>query len=201
MGKPKPLLDFDGETCVSLVLAACRGSRVSETMVVLGPDADRIAEEVARSGGGVTPATVKLIRNTRPENGQTSSLKTGLEGMSGSSDGFIVFPVDHPLVTGADIDSLIDRIESKPRGRTIFVATYEDRRGHPVLFGASRRGPILELGDDEPLHTYVRVREAVIDRVPVANPGVVRGINTPEEYANLLAVYRQRAGQPQGDRA
>ena len=200
MGKPKPLLDFDGETTISLVLAACRGSRVAETMLVLGSDADRIQEEVVRSGGGARQTSVKMIRNTRPENGQTSSLKTGLEATSGSSDGFIVFPVDHPLVTGADIDALIDRIESHPRGRTIFVPTFEDQRGHPVLFGASHRGPILELGDDEPLHNYVRVREAEIDRVPVVNQGVIRGMNTPQEYAALLAAYRQRQAPRPADR-
>jgi molybdenum cofactor cytidylyltransferase len=201
MGKPKPLLDFDGETCVSLVLAACGESRAAETVLVLGPYADRIQEEVLRTGTGEIPSTVKLIRNTHPENGQTSSLKTGLDGISGSSDGFLVFPVDHPLVTGADIDALIDRLEMKPRGRSIFVATYEDQRGHPVLFGASHRGSILELGDDEPLHNYVRVREGEIDSVPVPNPGVVRGMNTPDEYADLLAAYRQRQAQPQGDLA
>ena len=54
---------------------------------------------------------------------------------------------------------------------------------------ASHRSAILELGDEVPLHDYIRVREGETDQVPTKNPGVVAGMNTPEEYKRLLDLY------------
>ncbi len=192
MGGPKPLLDFDGRTCLSLVLSACLGSRAEETVLVLGADADLV--RAAAENGGKLPDSVSVVFNDRHASGQTSTLKAGLESIAGDADGFMILPVDHPLITSDDVDALIERIEMKPRGRTIFVACHENSRGHPVLFASSHRTNILELGDDEPLHDYTRVREAETDQIRVANIGVVSGMNTPAEYRRLLQIYRDRAG-------
>jgi molybdenum cofactor cytidylyltransferase len=192
MGGPKPLLDFEGRTCLSLVLSACLGSRAEETVLVLGADADLV--RAAAEQGGKLPSSVRVVFNDRHESGQTSTLKAGLESTAGDADGFMILPVDHPLITSDDVDALIERFEMKPRGRTIFIACHENSRGHPVLFASSHKSSILELGDDEPLHDYTRVREAETAEIGVANIGVVSGMNTPEEYRRLLQVYRDRAG-------
>lgn len=191
MGQPKPLLDFDGETCISLVLSACAGSRADETVVVLGAEADRIRQSLASDG----PA--RILVNDRHGRGQTSSVKAGMETVSARTDGFVLLPVDFPLVTSADIDALISRFEARPRGRTIFIAAHESRRGHPVLFAAAHRAAVLELGDDEPLSSYIRLREGEVDQVPVDNPGVVAPMNTPGEYEAVLKAYRGRSSRAQ----
>ena len=128
--------------------------------------------------------------NERPERGQTSTLKVGLEAMSGKSDAFVIMPVDLPLVTLREIDMLIQRFEMKPRGRNIFIATHENRRGHPVLFAESHRLPILEMEDDDPLNDYIRVRDGETEEVDMGNPGVTIEMNTPEQYHRVLALYR-----------
>ena len=180
-----------------MVLAACTGSRVEETVVVTGAEADLVRADAARRNDGRIPEGIRFIINEHHENGQTSSLKTGLEALSRRSDGFVMLPVDHPLVTSVEIDALIEKFEEKPRGRTIFMATHDSKRGHPVLFASSHRTALLALGDDEPLHNYTRVRGGEIEHVAVDNPGILHGMNTPEEYEGLLAAYRagQTAGQ------
>ncbi len=175
-----------------MVLAACAGSRVHETVVVTGAEADLVRADAVERNKGRHPQGIRFAINEGYERGQTSSLKTGLEALSRGSDGFMVLPVDHPLVTSTEINALIDRFESKPRGRTIFIATYDDKRGHPVLFASGHRSALLALGDDEPLHDYTRVRSGEIELVAVENSGVVRGMNTPQEYEELLAAYRAR---------
>lgn len=194
MGKPKPLLPFDDETCLSLVLRACVQSRAVETILVLGEQAEAIRAHALSRYGGHLPSGVSIVVNERHEQGQTSSLKAGLEAVSPRADAFVVLPVDHPLVTHVDVDTLMDRFEAHPRGRTIFIATYEEQRGHPVLFGMSHRAPVLEMGDDEPLNGYVRLREGETLLVRMDNPGVVSGMNTPQDYERLLAMYH--SGQP-----
>jgi len=140
----------------------------------------------------VDPDAIRVTVNERHARGQTSSFKAGLEQLAGGVDAFIVLPVDHPLVTASDIDELIARFEPRPRGRTIFIAAYEGTRGHPVLFSAGHRGAILEMGDDEPLHNYVRLREGECETVECDGPGVVMPMNTPEEYERVLSAYRAR---------
>jgi len=192
MGRPKPLLDFDGRTCLSLVLSACEAARADDTILVLGYRADEVRASLETAGGGPHPGA-RICVNEQYERGQTASLKTGLEALPPSADGFIVLPVDLPLVTATDLDALIARFEPRPRGRTIFIATHETGRGHPVLFASRHRGPILELGDDEPLHNYIKLREGEVEQVMVDSPGVTMPMNTPEEYRRVLAVYRSRA--------
>jgi len=198
MGKPKPLLSFNGESCLSLVLRACVQSRAGETILVLGSEADAIRAEAERRFGGTLPSSVSIVVNERHEQGQTSSVKAGLEAASPRTDAFALLPVDHPLVTHNDLDALIERFEARPRGRTLFIASYEGERGHPTLFNVSHRSPILEMGDDEPLNEYVRLREGESLLVRVDNPGVVSGMNTPEEYQRLLEMYHSRPAREPG---
>jgi molybdenum cofactor cytidylyltransferase len=190
MGRPKPLLPFDGRTCLSLVAEACRGSRSDETVLVLGADAGDVR-------AGLTDedlVKMTVVVNEQHARGQTSSLKTGLEGASPRSEAFVVLPVDLPLVLAGDIDRLIERFEAHPRGRTIFISAHEGRRGHPVLFSGVHRAGLLEMPDDDPLHAYIRLREGEVDQIPAGNEGLVLPMNTPEEYSHVLAVWRARQG-------
>lgn len=190
MGRPKPLLEFDQETCLSLVLGACFSSLATETILVVGGENEEIRDEAIRSARQRRASSFDIVVNARPERGQTSTLKAGLEAMSGKSDAFVIMPVDLPLVTLREIDMLIQRFEMKPRGRNIFIGTHENRRGHPVLFAESHRLPILEMEDDDPLNEYIRVREGETEEVHMANPGVTIEMNTPEQYHRVLALYR-----------
>ncbi len=192
MGRAKPLLEFGDRTCLSLVLSACLSSRATETVLVLGAEASRVRGAIGAPGDGLPDGRLSVAVNDQHGRGQTSSLKIGLELLPGGMDAFLVFPVDHPLVTSADLDALIDRFEPRRRGRTIFIASHEGTRGHPALFAAHHRGPILELGDDEPLHNYIRIREGEIETVDRDSPGVTMPMNTPEEYERVLNAWRAR---------
>ena len=195
MGTPKPLVKFDAETCLSLVLKACLQSLADEVVLVIGAQAEAVRAEAVASVARAPAKAFDIVLNERYERGQTSSLKTGLEGSSPRSDAFVIFPVDHPLVTAVEIDALVHRFAAHPRGRTIFIASHAGVRGHPALCSASHRAAMLGLEDDEPLHNYIRLHEGETEQVPVETPGVVSGMNTPEEYKHLLEIYRStRAG-------
>jgi CTP:molybdopterin cytidylyltransferase MocA len=194
MGSPKPLLPFDGQTCLSLVTQACRDSRADETILVLGADADR----VRRALGGELPGALTIAMNENFQRGQTSSVKTGLEAASPHSDAWMILPVDLPLVRREDLDAVIARCEARPRGRTLFIATHEGRRGHPLLLTTPHRGPVLELADEEPLSSYLRLHEGEVDQVPVDNPGLLLPMNTPAEYQAVLGLWRARGNGPAG---
>src|SRR5262245_5726761 len=99
MGRPKPLLEFDGETSLSLVLTACFSSLATESILVVGAENDAIRVEATRSAQKHRAGALKIAVNTAPDGGQITSVKTGLDSMSGNSDAFVILPVDLPLVT------------------------------------------------------------------------------------------------------
>jgi len=189
MGSPKPLLDFDGRPCLEVVLDVCRASGNTEVVVVLGHGASEV-----RAGCRVEPG-VTMILNERHEAGQTRSVKVGLGAVRSGARAFYIFPADHPLVEAADIAALSARFESSPAGKTVFIPTFEGRRGHPVLMAAAHREAILGLGDAAPLHDHIRACAAEVEHVPVANSGVVCGINTEDEYRAALEEFRRRRGR------
>jgi molybdenum cofactor cytidylyltransferase len=63
---------------------------------------------------------------------------------------------------------------------------YDGHRGHPVFFASDVFGEILGLRPDQGLNTVVRRTPGRVIEVPVVDAGVLRDIDTPEEFENLL---------------
>ena len=68
----------------------------------------------------------------------------------------------------------------------IVVPQYEERRGHPVIFGRSVFAELLAVPDDEGARGVVRARPDRVLQVPVDDSAVVDQLNTPEAYQDLL---------------
>jgi CTP:molybdopterin cytidylyltransferase MocA len=76
------------------------------------------------------------------------------------------------------------------------IPTFQGRRGHPVLMSEAHRIALLALGDEAPLHDYIRARSGACAHVAVDNPGVIAGMNTDVEYRSALAeIRKRRAGE------
>jgi CTP:molybdopterin cytidylyltransferase MocA len=191
MGRPKPLLDFDGKTCLDLVVTAGRKAGCTPIVLVLGADAERI-----RAGCREVEGTIVVI-NDRPERGQTSSVKAGLAALPAEIGPFFVLPADHPLVEAGTFQALDRALGGSDPDRSIAIPTHEGRRGHPVLFGAGHRPGVLALDDADPLRGYIRAREADVALVAAADPGIIMGMNTDEEYRVALSAYRRGGARPE----
>ncbi|MBI3449238.1 MAG: nucleotidyltransferase family protein [Acidobacteria bacterium] len=186
MGTPKPLLEFDGRTCLDLVVSACLEGGAGEAIVVVGSGAAGIRTAIERRAG------VRFVVNEDPGRGQTSSLKAGLAAVPPGAAGFFVLPADHPLLRGRDIAILRERFQVRAPEKSIIIPSFEGRRGHPLLMAIAHREPLLGVGDDAPLRDYVRAREPEIETVAAESAAVLSGINTPEEYLEAVAEYRRR---------
>ncbi len=180
MGRPKALLDFDGTSCLEMVLEICRRSRALPPLVVLGFSADKVRP--------VLPAGTQVVVNADYARGQISSLKAGLEAVPADSDGFLLFPVDFPLVAPETVNALIDS------EGMIAIPTYGESRGHPARFHGSLVKEFLALTDDQPAHVVVRKDPSRVVELAVEDPAVVMKMNTPEEYEFCLAAYRRMTG-------
>src|SRR5258706_14932184 len=147
MRRPKALCDFDGRTCLGLVLRAFHAAALGTPIVVLGFHADEVRE-------GVSITDAAFVTNDRADRGQTSSLKTGLEAVPSGVRAFLLYPVDFPLVTAADLERLASAWRAR-LGARIIIPSHDHRRGHPVLFDMAFRDPFLGLPDDAPARWVV----------------------------------------------
>jgi CTP:molybdopterin cytidylyltransferase MocA len=172
MGRPKPLLDFGGRTCLDLVLAACREGGAGKPIVVLGHEQAQIRARV--NLGGAT-----VVVNVDYQQGRTTSLKAGLRVLPTDAEAFLLYPVDCPLITGGIVRSVMDGWRASKR--SIVIPSHAMRRGHPVLFASALKEEFLALGDDESARTVVNADAARISYVDAPEECLV-DMDTPEEY-------------------
>lgn len=134
-GRPKPLLELGGVPLILRQLIALSGAGVDEVVVVLGHHADAIE-------AAVRAFPITLVRNPRPDDGQPSSVRLGLQALSPKLDAVMVALADQPLLDAQDITALIGAY--KKRGDAAMVVPLvrtEDgsQPGNPVIFDAALR--------------------------------------------------------------
>ena len=187
MGGGKALLELGGEPALARCLRVLRAGGCDELRVVFGPD----AEAARRACPEPAP---DVVVNPHPETGQTGSLKLALARGAGRGELFLLHTVDHPLVAEADVRALLDAAARRPAGRRIVLPVVGGRRGHPALFEAGLAAEFLALGDDEPAHRVPRRDPARVLEVPLANPWLVRDLDTPADLAEARAWLEGRGG-------
>jgi molybdenum cofactor cytidylyltransferase len=173
MGRPKALLQFKGRTFLEHILAAVAAAGIESKAIVVGHHRSEIA------------AALKLpsvVFNPNYEQGMSTSVQAGIRALPAGVRGVGIFLVDHPLIDAETVLALSSRLE--PGG--IVLPVHGSRRGHPVFFSADLFGEILGLSADQGLNVIVRRDPKRVVEVQVSNPGVLRDIDTPEEFEKLL---------------
>jgi molybdenum cofactor cytidylyltransferase len=177
MGRPKALLDLAGQTFVRRILATLKEGGVAETVVVVRPGAVALGAEVAAAGWG------RPVENPDPDRGQLSSLLAGLDAVDRPDvPGVLVTLVDVPLVRPSTVAALLARLAASPA--PILRATHGGRHGHPVVF---TRAVFAALRAADPAGGAKPVMRAfTVEDVDVDDPGVLRDVDTPQDYERLL---------------
>jgi len=177
MGRPKALLPYREGTFLELLIQVTRHPRVGLTRVVLGAGA-----EVIRSLAKIDPSIVVL--NDDWQQGQLSSLRAGLRSLEGlHTDGIVLCPVDHPLVSAPLVSDLIAHFYAD--GRSIVLPTYEGRRGHPVIFSNKLYAELLAAPADKGARAVVWAHAADVLEVPTDEEGVVLNLNDPDMLRHI----------------
>ena len=129
-----------------------------------------------------------LVTNPDPSRGQFSSLKVGLhEVLNRGRDAAVITLVDRPPASPATVLLLRDAYESAPQNIWAVVPEFSGQHGHPYLTGRE----LIEVFLQSPPTANARdIEHRYQDRiryVPVNDPFVALNINTPDDYAALLA--------------
>ena len=174
MGTPKALLPYRGATFLEHLLNVTNHPRIGCRRVVLGADAQVIAE-------GVELPVDEVVINEDWEAGQLSSIQAGVRSLPVDTDGMLLCLVDHPLISRELAGELIERFYLS--GKAIVLPIHKGRRGHPVIFAARLYEELL----GAPLETGARAvvwthREEVFE-METAEEGCVLNLNNPDALA------------------
>jgi CTP:molybdopterin cytidylyltransferase MocA len=172
MGRPKALLPYREGTFLEHLIQVTRHPRVGLTRVVLGAGADEI-RKIAKLDFSM------VVVNPNWEKGQLSSICEGIRSLEGvETDGIILCPVDHPLVSARLVSDLIGQFYLNRK--SIVAPTYNGRRGHPVIFSSALYGELLAAPADKGARAVVWAHSADVLEVPTDEEGVVLNINDPD---------------------
>lgn len=174
MKENKLLLKVDGETLIERVVNAAVRSKADEVVVVLGYEAEKIRERIAR-------LKCKIVVNERYEKGQSESVKAGLSGISGNSEAVMVLPADVALIDAQSINIVLAEY-AKSRS-PIVIASYRNQSGHPILLDRTLFPEISEIDEDTfGLKAVINRHRADVKYVDVGTENVLIDIDTQEEF-------------------
>jgi len=178
MGRPKALIPYRESTFIEHLLDVTRHPRIGVTRVVLGAGADEI-----RTAAKLDP--VLAILNDEWEKGQLSSICAGVRSLSEiKTDGIVLCPVDHPLVSASLVNDLVEQFYRHEK--LIVVPTYNGRRGHPAIFSSALYTELLAAPPEKGARSVVWSHAADVLEVPTEEEGIVLNINDPDMLRHVL---------------
>ena len=191
MGKPKLLLPFGERTIIETVVNNAIQSKADEVLVVLGSNAEKMAEKIKSSFLEKSLSKKRYVKTSVNPNfrqGMLSSIQRGFESLSEDTRAAIIMLGDQPLIPGSVIDKMIDAY--KQTEKSIVLPVYNKRRGHPILIDMKYRDEVKRLNSDTGLRALVHNHTEDILEVDVDTPGILKDIDTLEDY-NQNRLYCQ----------
>jgi CTP:molybdopterin cytidylyltransferase MocA len=195
MGSPKALLPYQGRPFLEHLLEITTHPKIGVRRVVLGSDAEPIAKNI------VLPAE-EIVINADWEKGQLSSIQAALrslpaeggvpvaaamkkqgtqptkEGAAHGTDGLLLCLIDHPLISAALVNELIEQFYVT--SARIVLPVYEGRRGHPVIFPAALYDDLLHAPMEKGARAVVWAHAKQVLEVRTNEEGCVLNLNDPE---------------------
>lgn len=136
-------------------------------------------------------APVTCLYNPRHDDGQLASLQRAIAWARcvAQAEWLLVTLVDVPAVSTGTIAQLI--AAARRSAACAVRPLHAGRNGHPVLWRADA-WPLLEAADTRLGARHVMHELAAagrVDTVPVDDPGILRDLDTPEDYARFQQAY------------
>ncbi|PSM43029.1 4-diphosphocytidyl-2C-methyl-D-erythritol synthase [Streptomyces dioscori] len=177
-GRPKALLEHHGRLLVEYAAGVLREAGCTRVHVVLGARADSVRERADLSG-------CVLVDNPEWEEGMGSSLRAGLESLRGTgASAALVSLVDQPGI-GPEAAARLLAAHRSPT--TLASASYEGKRGHPVLLGADHWAGIAATATgDQGARAYLKAHTDAITLVECADVAQPYDIDTAADLARYL---------------
>lgn len=173
-GQNKLLLPVKGENLFSKMLRALEHSKLDELIVVLGHDYKKMSQHCNSN-------MIKLAINGNHLEGQTTSIKTGLQLVNPSSEAVMICLADMPLLTEVHIDDLITAYSYgkilRPMNKKV--------PGNPSIFPKVLFDEIFDCRDRDGCRSVIQNNPLLLEVYETVSPAYFTDIDTPTEYAKF----------------
>lgn len=172
MGGPNKLLArLNGKSLVRHAGEAATGVSPSQTLLVTGHLAEQVSAEV--SGLDIMP-----VFNPDFEDGMASSIRAGMKALAPETDAVIILLGDMPMITSAEIGTMIETYRGNPNG-LIVAATADGKRGNPVLWDKRFFHELATLRGDIGARHIIAENPGFVAEVEIG-PSARLDLDTPE---------------------
>jgi molybdenum cofactor cytidylyltransferase len=171
MSSPKALLPYQGRPFLEHLLEITSHRNIGVRRVVLGAHAEPIAKAIDLKAD-------EIVINHEWEKGQLSSIQAALRSLPPGTDGMLLCLIDHPLISSALVQDLIEQFYKT--AKPIVLPVYEGRRGHPVIFSASVYGELFRAPLETGARAVVWAHSGEVEEFQTNEEGCVLNLNDPE---------------------
>lgn len=178
LGKPKQLLQYNGNSLLRNTIIQANLLPNSFVLVVTGAYKDLIYKEF-------DSLLIKAVHNSNWEAGIASSIAIGLDRLRilKPNIGFCIFTVcDQPYIMAAIFKDLIE--EHNKTGKGIVASAYSDTFGTPVLFSSRYFDELVNLKGNEGAKKLLQRYKDDVVSIPFEKGAV--DIDTIDDYNNLI---------------
>ena len=175
-GKPKQLLDWQGEPFVRVVAKKALAAGLSPVLVVTGAKAETVE-------AAIRDLDVTIVRNEDWKNGQGVSIAKAAASLPGNIGAGMFLLADQPQVS---VEVLRALTESHRRELPAIVAPLilEERRGNPVLFDRVTFPDLQILTGDVGGRAIFDKHK--VEYLPWHDDALLLDVDTPEDYRRLI---------------
>jgi molybdenum cofactor cytidylyltransferase len=152
-------------------------------VVVVGNNKALLAPTIYAEG-------VSLVANPDSKRGQFSSLQVGLQYvLDQGRDAAVVTLVDRPPVSSDTLKTLCHAFSIAEHKVWAVVSQFDGKHGHPYLVAKEMIEAFLRVPATSNAREVEHANQEHIKYIDVDDPHVALNINTPDDYAALLAAY------------
>ncbi|MBT3190245.1 MAG: putative selenium-dependent hydroxylase accessory protein YqeC [Anaerolineae bacterium] len=174
-GESKQLLDYHGKPFFRVVAERALEAELSPVIVVTGAERKEIAL-------ALEDLPVKIMHNPDWGEGQSSSIRAGVNGLPAKAGSAIFLLADQPQVTSTVMRALVE--EHRRTLKPVIAPMVEDRRANPVLFDRITFPALLELkGDIGGRGIFSKFSPNYILWL---DSSLLLDVDTPEDYQKLI---------------
>lgn len=177
MNSPKLVLPYRGKTIISYLIGNIRQSNLNGIIVVLGAWKD----EITRVAGQLP---VQFCQNDNFKEGMLSSVICGIRSLPENTCAAMIFPGDQPEISEKVINAVADSF--KKTGKGIIVASYNGKRGHPILITNKYFPEIEKLDPEKGLRGLSLKFPGDVLEVNVDDAMILKDIDTREDYLDAV---------------
>ncbi|HTB97631.1 MAG TPA: nucleotidyltransferase family protein [Terracidiphilus sp.] len=178
LGRPKQLVQFDGETLLGRALRLAQEAGTSPTVAVLGAQFESISAAIPFN------AAISIF-NPQWEQGISTSIRAGLhelETRALQASGVLIMTCDQPRLTSAHISALLAEF-GKLSDNCIIASSYAETVGIPAIFPRSVFPMLQALTGDKGARAVLLTPPCPLISVPFDGGEV--DIDFPSDLANL----------------